>query len=107
MVLYFALAALPKMRRSTRLLTQYSAVGIVTSLSAGRSGVSIPGETRDFYLLQNLHIDSGVQTALLPAHYVQRMYDTYTPFYVLCLSKILVYHVTTLSEPNRIGINRY
>jgi hypothetical protein len=60
------LTAFPNTHRPTRSMSQDSAVGIVTNLGSGQSGVSAPGETRDFYLLQSLHIDSGVQPALLP-----------------------------------------
>ena len=44
-------------------LSRSSVVVLVTRLRAGRSGVRILVETRDFSLLQNVHIGSGVRPA--------------------------------------------
>jgi hypothetical protein len=43
--------------------SQSSLVGIVTRLRAGRSGVRIPVEARDFSLLQNVQTGSGAHPA--------------------------------------------
>jgi hypothetical protein len=68
------------MHRATRLLSRNNAVDTVTSPGAGP--FTIPGGTRDFYLLPNFHIYPGTQTA--PSQQVPLFFSRGTAVAVWC-----------------------